>query len=123
MIANPPDADRVRKVQQLVVQLAETRDVKVVFQKVKRRTDITMFSLRGERSAVISVPGELVNRLEGIDLELLRSEYRDAALSITLVITDELASQDIQFSERRNKLKLLAQQVRAVLTQPQLQDA
>lgn len=123
MIANPPDADRVRKVQQLVVQLAETRDVKVVFQKVKRRTDITMFSLRGERSAVISVPGELVNRLEGIDLELLRSEYRDAALSITLVITDELASQDIQFSERRKKLKLLAQQVRAVLTQPQLQDA
>lgn len=72
----------------------------------RRRSDIALVALRGEKAKVLAFPLELLDEVPEIDVELMSlasSPYGLAALS--LMVTETLERQPMMPLERRAKLK------------------
>jgi hypothetical protein len=91
---------------QAVERVVEQLGLKGEFAPGRRRSDIVLVSVRGEKAKVLSAPLKLLDEVNGIDIELLSlasSPHGLAALS--LIVTEALERQPLMPLERRAKLK------------------
>jgi hypothetical protein len=87
----------------------------------RRSTDIALLHLWGEKRQVLKVLPRLVDRVPGVDLEIIRSGKRGEDYFLALAITEKAAVAAIQLPERRAKLRPhVSAQVRRRITAHQI---
>jgi hypothetical protein len=87
----------------------------------RRSTDIALLHLWGEKRQVLKVLPRLVDKVPGIDLEIIRSGKRGEDYFLALAITEKAAVAAIQLPERRAKLRPhISSQVRRRITAHQI---
>jgi|FLYL01.1.fsa_nt_gi hypothetical protein len=91
-----------RAVERVVGQLG----LKGEFAPGRRRSDIVLVAIRGEKAKVLALPLELLDEVPEIDVELLSLESSPHGLAaLSLVVTEALGRQPLMPDERRAKLK------------------
>lgn len=87
----------------------------------RRATDVALLHLWGEKRQVLKVLPRLLDRVAGIDLEIIRSGKRGEDYFLALAITENAALAAIQLPERRAKLRPhISSQVRRRVTAHQI---
>jgi hypothetical protein len=87
----------------------------------RRSNDIALLHLWGEKRQVLKVLPRLLDKVAGIDLEIIRSGKRGEDYFLALAITEEAAVATIQLPERRAKLRPhISSQVRRRVTAHQI---
>jgi hypothetical protein len=91
-----------RAVERVVGQLG----LKGEFAPGRRRSDIVLVAIRGEKTKVLAAPLKLLDEVPEIDVELLSLESSPHGLAaLSLVVTEALDRQPMMPDERRAKLK------------------
>ena len=96
--------DRAFTIKEKVQNLAELAEITVHFEKARRKTDITMFTLYGERRVVLALVSSFEAIFQAEDVEILGGEDLPERYALTMVITESLTKQPFRQPERRNKL-------------------
>ncbi|MBX3141111.1 MAG: hypothetical protein KF875_10195 [Trueperaceae bacterium] len=103
---------RIVKAQAVILQRALRSGVKVSFGEGRRATDVAMVLLKGDRDAVLALPGQLEDELE-FDLHVLRSTFSRESFELLLVFMEPIDDQALRSPERRGHLRRRLQQVDA----------
>ena len=99
--------DRVLETQAAVLRTAVPSGVRVSFGEGRRRSDLTLALLKGERLAVLSVAPRMCEAMP-VDLEIVRCSQVGAKYELMVAITERLEHQTLRAPERRTKLLSLA---------------
>jgi len=94
-----------------VLRAAVPAGVRVSFGEGRRRTDLTMALLRGERLSVLSLTPHLGDAIPA-DVEIVRSARVGRSFELMVALTEKLEQQPLRSPERRAKLRRLAQDPR-----------
>jgi hypothetical protein len=95
--------------------------VAMMIDEGRRSTDIALLHLWGEKRQVLKVLPRLLDKVAGIDLEIIRSGKRGEDYFLALAITEKAAVAAIQLPERRAKLlPHVSSQVRRRVTAHQI---
>jgi hypothetical protein len=87
----------------------------------RRTSDIALLHLWGEKKQVLKVLPKLLDKVSGIDLEIIRSGKRGEDYFLALAINEKTAVEAIQLPERRAKLRPhISSQVRRRITVHQI---
>jgi hypothetical protein len=95
-----------------VLRAAVPAGVRVSFGDGRRRTDLTLALLRGERLSVLSLAPRLGDELPA-DVEIVRSASVGRSFELMVALTEKLEQQPLRSPERRAKLRRLAQDPRS----------
>jgi len=101
--------DRAFIVKEEVQRLSEEASVEVLFHKARRKTDLTRFSLIGERNHVLGLPTLFQEVFEDESIELIEASWENTKYFLTLAITEKLEFQESFITERRQKLVRLTE--------------
>ncbi len=101
---------RIVKAQAVILQRALRSGVKVSFGEGRRATDVAMVLLKGDRDAVLALPGQLEDELE-FALHVLRSTFTRESFELLLVFMEPIDDQALRSPERRGHLRGRLQQV------------
>ena len=104
--------ERIVKAQAVILQRALRSGVKVSFGEGRRATDVAMVLLKGDRDAVLALPGQLEDELE-FDLHVLRSTFSRESFELLLVFMEPIDDQALRSPERRGHLRRRFQQLDA----------
>lgn len=97
----------VLQAQAKVLQAAVPAGIQVSFGEGRRRSDLTLALLKGERLAVLALAPHLADELP-VDIEIVRSAQVGASYELMVAITERLEQQSLRLPERRAKLRRLA---------------
>jgi hypothetical protein len=87
----------------------------------RRSNDVALLHLWGEKRQVLKVLPRLLDKVAGIDLEIIRSGKRGEDYFLALAVTEKTALGAIQLPERRAKLRPhISSQVRRRITTHQI---
>ena len=92
----------ILKIRNYLIKTAKILNVKPSFAKGRRKSDILVIKLRGNQKYASTITTHLEELLSKADIEIPRSFQKEDCL--TLIITEELANQEIIIKERRAKL-------------------
>lgn len=95
--------NRVLEAQSAVLNVAVPSGVQVSFGEGRRRTDLTLALLKGERLSVLTVAPRLLESLP-FDLEIVRSAQLGGSYELMVALTERLDEQPVRAPERRHKL-------------------
>jgi hypothetical protein len=95
---------RALEVQASVLKHALPRGVRVSFGEGRRRTDVAMALLKGEREAVLSVPPAIEDALD-LDMHVMRSTHAIGHFELLLVLMEPLERHSVRQPERRALLR------------------
>ncbi len=95
---------RALEVQAQVLKQALPRGVKVSFGEGRRRTDVAMALLKGDREAVLALPPALEDSLD-LDMHVMRSTHARGHYELLLVLMEPLERQSLRSPERRAVLR------------------
>lgn len=109
-MAESPD-ERALQARAAVLRAAVPAGVRVSFGDGRRRTDLTLALLRGERLSVLSLTPRLGDELPA-DVEIVRSARSGRSFELMVALTEKLEQQPLRSPERRAKLRRLAQDPR-----------
>ena len=102
---DPPAPERrALEVQAHVLKHALPRGVRVSFGEGRRRSDVAMALLKGDREAVLAVPPAIEDALE-LDMHVMRSAHARGHFELLLVLTEPLEQQSVRSPERRAVLR------------------
>jgi len=107
MEAMPLTGDPVLQAQATVLKTAVSSGVQVSFGEGRRRSDLTLALLKGDRMSVLAVTPRLSEALP-VDIEIVRSAQIGASYELMLALTERLEQQPLRSPERRAKLRRLA---------------
>ena len=94
------------KVRRAVRKIVAAQEVKADFAPGRRRTDIVLVALKGDRAPIMNVPIAVLEAVDEVDIELLSLEGgRADSTALTFMVTELLARQPTLKQERRAKLK------------------
>lgn len=99
--------DRVLETRAAVLRAAVPAGVRVSFGDGRRRSDLTLALLRGERLSVLTLAPRLVDGLPA-DIEIVRSAQVGHSYELMMAVTERLEQQPLRSPERRAKLRQLA---------------
>jgi len=100
----PAPERRALEVQARVLKHALPRGVRVSFGEGRRRTDVAMALLKGDREAVLSVTPAIEDELD-LDMHVMRSTHASGHFELLLVLTEPLEQQPVRLPERRALLR------------------
>ncbi len=103
--------DRSLQARAAVLRAAVPRGVRVSFADSRRRTDLTLALLRGERLSVLSLAPRLSDEVPA-DVEIVRSARVGRSFELMVALTEKLEQQPLRSPERRAKLRRLAHDAR-----------
>lgn len=106
-----PD-ERSLEARAAVLRAAVPAGVRVSFGEGRRRTDLTLALLRGERLSVLSLAPRLGDELPA-DVEIVRSASVGRSFELMVALTEKLEQQPLRSPERRAKLRRLARDPRS----------
>lgn len=96
--------ERAFEIKEKVLELTERAGAMVHFEKIRRATDLTMFTLYGERRVILALASTFSDIFLSEDLEIIGGEDVTERYALTMVITEKMTKQPIWKHERRNKL-------------------
>ncbi len=99
--------DRVLQAQAAVLRTAVTSGVQVSFGEGRRRSDLTLALLKGDRLSVLAVAPRISDELP-VDIEIVRSANVGPSYELMVALTERLEQQLLRLPERRAKLRRLA---------------
>ncbi len=99
--------DRVLETRAAVLRAAVPAGVRVSFGDGRRRTDLTLALLRGERLSVLTLAPRLTEAVAA-DIEIVRSAQVGHSYELMMALTDRLDQQPLRAPERRAKLRGMA---------------
>lgn len=99
--------DRVLAARAAVLRAAVPAGVRVSFGEGRRRTDLTLALLRGERLSVLSLTPRLLEDVQA-DIEIVRSARVGQSYELMMALTEKLEQQPLRAPERRAKLRRIA---------------
>ncbi len=99
--------DRVLAARAAVLRAAVPAGVRVSFGEGRRRTDLTLALLRGERLSVLSLAPRLLEDVQA-DIEIVRSARVGQSYELMMALTEKLEQQPLRSPERRAKLRRIA---------------
>lgn len=102
-----PD-DRLLEARAAVLRAAVPAGVRVSFGEGRRRSDLTLALLRGERQSVLALAPRLGEEIPA-DVEIVRSARMGRTFELMVVLTEKLEQQPLRSPERRAKLRRLMQ--------------
>ncbi len=103
-----PD-DRVLEARTAVLRAAVPAGVRVSFGDGRRRSDLTLALLRGERLSVLMLAPRLLEQLPA-DIEIVRSAHVGQSYELMMALTERIDQQPLRSPERRAKLRQLAEE-------------
>ncbi|HZW28338.1 MAG TPA: hypothetical protein VFF08_07765 [Trueperaceae bacterium] len=95
---------RALEVQAQVLKQALPKGVRVSFGEGRRRSDVAMALLKGDREAVLAVPPAIEDALD-LDMHVMRSTHARGHFELLLVLTEPLEDQSVRLPERRAVLR------------------
>jgi len=95
---------RALEVQAQVLKQALPRGVRVSFGEGRRRSDVAMALLKGDREAVLALPPVIEDSLD-LDMHVMRSTHARGHFELLLVLTEPLEQQPVRSPERRGVLR------------------
>jgi hypothetical protein len=105
-MSRDPD-ERILETRAAVLRAAVPAGVRVSFGDGRRRSDLTLALLRGERLSVLSLAPRLVEQVPA-DIEIVRSARVGNNYELMMALTEKLEQQPLRSPERRAKLRQLA---------------
>ncbi len=107
MIMTPDE--RVLEARAAVLRVAVPAGVRVSFGDGRRRSDLTLALLRGERLSVLTLAPRLLEQVPA-DIEIVRSAHVGQSYELMMALTERLEQQPLRSPERRAKLRQLAEE-------------
>lgn len=95
---------RVMRAQAAILKAALPAGVQVSFGEGRRRADVAMALLKGDRDSVLALPPKFEDELE-FDLHVVRSAFSREAFELLLVLMEPVADQALRSPERRAALR------------------
>lgn len=95
---------RALHVQAQVLKQALPKGVRVSFGEGRRRTDIAMALLKGDREAVLALPPAIEDAID-LDMHVMRSTHTRGHYELLLVLMEPLEEQRLRSPERRAVLR------------------
>jgi hypothetical protein len=95
---------RVMRAQAAILKAALPAGVQVSFGEGRRRADVAMALLKGDRDSVLALPPKFEDELE-FDLHVVRSTFSREAFELLLVLMEPVADQALRSPERRAALR------------------
>src|SRR5690606_12015092 len=92
----PGPERRALEVQAHVLKHALPRGVRVSFGEGRRRSDVAMALLKGDREAVLAVPPAIEDALD-LDMHVMRSTHSRGHFELLLVLTEPLEQQSVRW--------------------------
>lgn len=99
----PPER-RALQVQAQVLKQALPKGVRVSFGEGRRRSDVAMALLKGDREAVLALPPAIEDSLD-LDMHVMRSAHTRGHFELLLVLMEPLERQRLRSPERRAVLR------------------
>jgi len=99
--------DRILETRAAVLRVAVPAGVRVSFGDGRRRSDLTLALLRGERLSVLTLAPRLIESVPA-DIEIVQSAQVGQNYELMMALTDRLEQQPLRSPERRAKLRQLA---------------
>lgn len=94
---------RALEAQTAVLKAAVPSGVQVSFGEGRRRSDLTLALLKGERWSVLGVAPRLLEE-QPFDVEIVRSAQLAGSYELMVALTERLEDQPVRAPERRRKL-------------------
>lgn len=104
MSRNPAPERRALQVQASILKQALPKGVRVSFGEGRRRSDVAMALLKGEREAVLALPPAIEDSLD-LDMHVMRSTHTRGHFELLLVLMEPLEDQRLRSPERRAVLR------------------
>ena len=101
--------ERVLETRAAVLRAAVPAGIRVSFGEGRRRSDLTLALLRGERLSVLTLAPRLLEDLPA-DIEIVRSAEVGGNYELMMALTDRLEQQPLRSPERRAKLRQMAEE-------------
>ncbi len=95
---------RIMRAQAAILKAALPAGVQVSFGEGRRRADVAMALLKGDRDSVLALPPKFEDELE-FDLHVVRSTFSREAFELLLVLMEPVADQPLRSPERRAALR------------------
>ena len=95
---------RALRVQASILKQALPKGVRVSFGEGRRRSDIAMALLKGDREAVLALPPAIEDSLD-LDMHVMRSTHTRGHFELLLVLMEPLEDQRLRSPERRAVLR------------------
>ncbi|MFO7545771.1 MAG: hypothetical protein R6W77_09770 [Trueperaceae bacterium] len=95
---------RIMRAQAAILKAALPTGVQVSFGEGRRRADVAMALLKGDRDSVLALPPKFEDELE-FDLHVVRSTFSREAFELLLVLMEPVADQALRSPERRAALR------------------
>ncbi len=89
-------------IRKYITRTVKTINLKASFTRGRRKSDLLLVKLRGEREYAQAITASLAEVLSEVDIETPKSLQKDDYL--TLIVTQKLADQEIVVKERRARL-------------------
>jgi len=104
-----PD-ERILETRAAVLRAAVPAGVRVSFGDGRRRSDLTLALLRGERLSVLTLAPRLQEAVPA-DIEIVRSAHVGHSYELMMALTERIEQQPLRSPERRAKLRHWAESV------------
>lgn len=104
MRRNTAPERRALQVQASILKQALPKGVRVSFGEGRRRSDVAMALLKGEREAVLALPPAIEDSLD-LDMHVMRSTHTRGHFELLLVLMEPLEDQRLRSPERRAVLR------------------
>lgn len=95
---------RALHVQASILKQALPKGVRVSFGEGRRRSDVAMALLKGDRDAVLALPPAIEDSVD-LDMHVMRSTHARGHFELLLVLTEPLDDQRVRSPERRAILR------------------
>ena len=104
MRRNAAPERRALQVQASILKQALPKGVRVSFGEGRRRSDVAMVLLKGDREAVLALPPAIEDSLD-LDMHVMRSTHTRGHFELLLVLMEPLEDQRLRSPERRAVLR------------------
>ncbi len=104
MRRNAAPERRALQVQASILKQALPKGVRVSFGEGRRRSDVAMALLKGDREAVLALPPAIEDSLD-LDMHVMRSTHTRGHFELLLVLMEPLEDQRLRSPERRAVLR------------------
>ncbi len=98
-------SEREQVMARIIRKTVHAAGAQVEFAPRRRRSDLLLCIIRGDRQDVLRIPPNLAALFPDVDLEILRGEPGTPFYALTLAVTEKLDAQQTKEAERRAKLR------------------